>query len=139
MKATHSQELINRIKEYYINNDVSLAELSSNSQTLFGTYFDIELLKYYSKHDKNGSWSILKSNSGRKTEDVPMQEKLQKVANKLYEMIIDDDSEVSSTQLAQLAKTWSDLVDKAKLMKDTTSAKTSAQSVKDIFEKMQSK
>lgn len=133
----HSQETVDKVKNYYINNDVSFTELSKLSVELFGINLSSDDLKTMSRFDVNGSWGILKANKGRKTEDIPMQEKLNLVANKLYEMIVDPESEIGPSQIAQYAKTWSDLVDKAKLSKDSgASAKTSAQAVKDIFEKI---
>ena len=137
MKSTnkYTKEYLQKVKEYYLNNDFSLRELSENSDTLFGSYIPLDDLKYFSRTDVDGAWSVLKTNSGRKTEDVPIQEKLQIVANKLYNKIIDEDEDLSATQLAQLSKTWSDLVDKAKLGKSETSAKTTTQQAKDLFEK----
>jgi hypothetical protein len=131
----HTKEFIEKVKEYYLNNDVSLQDMSDNSVTLFGKHIPIADLKFLSRSDVNGAWSVIKANSGRKTSDVPIQEKLSNVANKLYNVMFDEDSDLSATQLAQLAKTWSDLVDKAKLGKGESTAKTTSQQAKDLFEK----
>ena len=48
-------------------------------------------------------------------------------------LIIDD--ETPSSQLTQLAKTWADLVDKAKLGKNEGTSKVPAQLAKDLIEK----
>ena len=123
---------IQNIKEYYLNNDASLQWIAENSKELFGRDISLADLKVFSRSDPKGQWSVLKANKGRKTEDVPMSEKILAVANKLYEEMFKDDGDLSPSQLAQVAKTWSDLIDKAKLTKDISSSKMSSQSVKDI-------
>ena len=135
LKNTHTKEFIARLKEYYLNNDVSLQDMADNSVELFGKQVPLADMKFLSRSDINGAWSVLKANNGRKTEDLPMQEKLGKVANKLYDILFDDEADLSPTQIAQLAKTWSDLVDKAKLGKNESTAKTTVQQAKDLFEK----
>lgn len=135
VKNIHTKETVEKIKEYYLSNDVSLQDMSDNSVSLFGKQIPLADLKFLSRSDPNGAWSVIKSNNGRKTSDVPMQEKLNNVANKLYEIMFDEDTDLSATQLAQLAKTWSDLVDKAKLGKGETTSKSTAQQAKDLFAK----
>lgn len=132
--SKYTKDFIEKVKEYYLNNEFSLEDISENSETLFSRFISVADLKAMSRNDII-SWSILKANNGRKTEDVPVTEKIQKVANKLYDLIIDEENEASGSQLAQLAKTWSDLIDKAKLTKDTTSAKLPTQQVKDMIDK----
>ncbi len=135
MKSKHPKEVLDKLKEYFINNDVTLNDLADNSESIAGRKVSLADLKFYSRSDTDGPWSVLKGNNGRRTIDVPISEKLQKVADKLYDLIIGDEENLSGNQLAALAKTWSDLIDKAKLNKDTSSAKTTVQQVKEIFEK----
>lgn len=134
--SSYTDEFISRVKEYYLdpNNNLSLDKIASKSEQLFGRSFTIETLKFWSSQD--GSWSLLKSNANRYTQDVPINEKITKVANKLYDLMMNEEEPIPASQLAQLAKTWSDLIDKAKLNKETT-AKTSIQIAKDLIEKQQ--
>lgn len=134
--SSYTKEFIQRVKDFYIdpNNSFSLEKIASNSEELFGRAFSLDTLKEWSRDD--GAWSILKANSGRSTQDVPVNEKITKVANKLYELMMNEEEPIGASQIAQLAKTWSDLVDKAKLNKEST-AKTSIQVAKDIIEKEQ--
>lgn len=133
--SKYNRDFVEKVKEYYLSNEFSLEEISENSESLFSKYIPLADLKAMSRNDII-QWSVLKANKGRKTDDVPMAEKILAVANKLYEqMFKDGDDELSPTQLAQTAKTWSDLVDKTKLTKDTTSAKLPTQQVKDMIDK----
>lgn len=130
-KSQYSPELIEKVKEFYLSSTFSLDEISQISLEKFGVKISLADLKYYSRKEK---WSILKSNSGRRTEDISINEKLIKIADKLYEVMIDEEEPVPATALAQIARTWSDLLIKSKLDKET-SVKIPAQSVKDAIAK----
>lgn len=130
----YSKEFIEKVREYYLSNEFSLEEISDNSGSLFGKTIPLADLKAMSRSDPNGAWSIIKANKGRRTEDVPMAEKILFVANKLYDQMVDPENELPIAQLVPVAKTWSDLIDKAKLTKETNTAKVPAQAAKDIFE-----
>lgn len=136
LRGAFSEELLQQIKEYYLSNDVTLNEIAENSVNLFGQKITLDDLKAYSRTDKDGAWSILKANSGRKTSEVPVSEKLSKIADKLYDLMIDEEAPLSAGALVQVAKSWSELLVKANLNKEV-SAKTSAQTVKDIFAKLE--
>jgi hypothetical protein len=133
----YSQELMKTIREYYLNNDVSFHYMSDNSTDLFGRFVSREIILYMSRTDPLGRWSILKQHQGRKSEEIPIREKLERMANKLYDIMADEEEDLPVTQLVQVAKTWSDMIDKAKMGKETSTAKTSTQQVKDIFEEME--
>lgn len=130
----YSKEFIEKVREYYLSNEFSLEEISDNSTGLFGKNVPLADLKAMSRNDPNGAWSIIKINKGRRTEDVPMAEKILFIANKLYDQMVDPEEELPINQLIPTAKTWSDLIDKAKLTKETNTAKIPAQAAKDIFE-----
>lgn len=136
LRGAFSEELLQQIKEYYLSNDVTLNEIAENSVNLFGQKITLDDLKAYSRTDKDGAWSILKANSGRKTSEVPVSEKLSKIADKLYDLMIDEEAPLSAGALVQVAKSWSELLVKANLNKEV-SAKTSTQTVKDIFAKLE--
>lgn len=136
LRGAFSEELLQQIKEYYLNNDVTLNEIAENSVNLFGQKITLDDLKAYSRTDKDGAWSILKANSGRKTSEVPVSEKLSKIADKLYDLMVDEEAPLSAGALVQVAKSWSELLVKANLNKEV-SAKTSTQTVKDIFAKLE--
>lgn len=134
-RDTYTKDFVSKVRKYYIDNNISLEDISKNSTTLFGKNIPLADIKWLSRDDVDGAWSVQKANKGRRTEDTPVGDKIRTVADKLYNIIVDDDSDLSANQLAQLAKTWSDLVDKAKLGQNEITAKTPIQSVKDIFEK----
>lgn len=137
MKAYNkfTDELINSVKEYFLNNDISLVKLSKNSQELFGQEFSEFDIKGWSRSDSNGPWSVQKVNGGRSTDEVPIAEQIRIMANKLYNIMNDSEEALPVIQLVQVARTWADLIDKAKLTKEGATAKSSAQQVKDIFER----
>lgn len=132
-----SNELKVRVREYYLSSDVSYEELSTRSEQLFGRHVSIDEIKYAASRDPEGRWTILRANKGRRTSDVPNEEKLIKVADKLYELLIDEDDTLPGTAMAQIAKTWMEMLVKANLTKSDSSAKTSVQKVKDIFEQLE--
>lgn len=135
-RGGHSQETIDRAKEIFINSDfLSLADLSEQSERLVGQHISLDTLKYHSSNDPEGRWPILRVNRGRKTEDVPAAEKLAKVADKMYELLIDPENPVPNGSLAQLAKTWLDILVKTNMDKGT-SATLSSQQAKDMIAKM---
>jgi predicted metal-dependent peptidase len=134
-----TKEQISKLRDTYINNDISLAELCDLSIDVMGRQVSIDELKNISVYDPEGKWSILRANKGRKTSDVPYSEKLNVVANKLYELLIDDDSSLPGTSVAQVAKTWMEIVTKTDLSKINSTAKTSVQRAKDIFEEMEAR
>lgn len=136
MAQNYSKELIEKVKKYYVENTISFGILSENSKELFGTHIDLDTLRWWSKDDVEGSWSILRANQGRQTSEVPSNEKLNTVADKLYEMLVDEDDKLPKSAIASVAKTWLDIVVRAKLNTDV-SAKTSPQEVKDMFDRFE--
>ncbi len=133
-KTPYKKEFIDKLRNYYINNNTTLAEMSKNSAALFGRDVSLPDLKWMSRDDVDyGPWSKLKPS--KNIEDIPIKEKYAVVANKIYGIIINEDDPIPTSQLAQLAKTWSDLVDKSGMASEDSTAKTSTQQAKDIFEK----
>lgn len=129
----YDPDFIQRVKEFYLAHEVSFDYLSTNAIEIFGRPIPKSDLLLWSRSDVNGSWSVLRANGGRRSDEVPVAEKIQTVANKLYDIIIDEDNELPPGQLAQMAKTWTDLIDKAKLTKEITTAKLPQQAVKDLI------
>ena len=139
IKSTSSKYddyLVDQIRTFFLENPISLNDMSRKSVELFGRHITEHDMRYLSRTDPNGPWTVQKSNLGVKTEDVPIADKIQKVANKLYELIIDEENELPPNQLAQIAKTWADLIDKAKLTREVTTSRVPSQMVKDIFDEM---
>ena len=140
MKQAYSDETILKLKEYYLENEVSFKTLSNYSKQLCGLDVSIDDIKMFSRDDAYGPWGVTKANSGRRVEDVPVREKLKLVADKLYSMIIDPEGNIPSNQIAQTAKAWADMVEKAKLSElDGGTAKLTSQQAKDIIAKQQAK
>lgn len=136
VKSTSSQYddyLVDQIRTFFLENPISLNDISRKSVELFGRHITEHDMRYLSRTDPKGPWTVQKANLGIKTEDVPIADKIQKVANKLYELIIDEENELPPNQLAQIAKTWADLIDKAKLTREVTTSRVPSQTAKDIF------
>lgn len=122
------------LREYYVSNpNISLSELADYTTNLIGFKVNLETLKQYSSKEK---WSVLRANKGKNTGDVSINDKLVVVSDKLYELIMDEENPLPGTSIAQISRTWFDMVTKAGMNK-TSSAKTSAQAVKDLIAKMQ--
>lgn len=138
MSRKINKESIEKLKDFFIRNLISFEDLSEMSQDICGVKVSVTDIKLFSRTDIEGPWSVLRQNKGRLTKDVPVQDKLAKVADKLYEMIISEEEPVPSSAIAQLAKTWSEMLVKANLNKEI-SAKTSPQTVKDIFAEMEAR
>lgn len=134
--AKITKEGIQKLKSFFLQNTISFSDLAESSDKICGVKVSLADIKLYSREDVEGPWSVLKSNKGLMTKDVPVQDKLAKVADKLYEMIINDEDPVASNSIAQLAKTWSEMLVKANMNKEI-SAKTDPQTVKDIFAEME--
>lgn len=138
MAGKITKESIQKLKTFFLENTISFSDLAENSRDVCGIQVSLADIKMYSRNDSEGPWSVLKANRGLMTKDVPVQEKLVKVADKLYEMIINEEDPVPGNAIAQLAKTWSEMLVKANMNKEI-SAKTSPQAVKDIFAEMEAK
>ena len=136
-KQSYPKELIAQAREYYLNNEISLTMLASVSEDLFGTPIEERDLKWFAFNDPEGRWSILKVNQGKKTSEVPTKEKLRRVADKLYELIVDEEDPIPNSSLAQLTRTWLEINMRANLDSVST-AKTSIQSAKDLIAQMES-
>lgn len=130
---------VKQVRDFFIENSISLEDLAERALELFGKSITKADILAMSRTDVDGPWSVQKANNGRRTEDTPVSEQVRNVANILYDLMFDTERPLPPTQLAQVAKTWSDLVDKAKLMKETTSAKVPAQRAKDIFAEEEAK
>lgn len=129
-----SPETLRSAEEFYTHNDITLEEMSQKSTEIFGQFISIDVLKILSSKNR---WSILRANNGRKTSDVPYEEKLSRVADKLYELIIDEDAPLAGTAVSQIARTWVELVTKTNMTKFDASARVSSQRVKDIFAELE--
>jgi len=130
MAEKYPRNVIDALKEYYLNNEISLRELSKLSEELVGMYVPFDTGVHYYAHKEK--WAIEKANAGRKTSDVPQQEKLQVIADKLYDMLVDEEDPMPKGQVAGLAKTYLDLVTRVNLS-GSASNKVSAQAVKDMI------
>ena len=137
--SKYDPTFVKQVRDFFIDNNISLEDLAERALDLFGKAISKADILYMSRTDVNGPWSVQKANSGRRTEDTPVSEQVRNVANILYDLMFDTDKPLPPTQLAQVAKTWSDLIDKAKLMKETTSAKVPGQMAKDIFAEEEAK
>lgn len=129
--GNYSQEYINKLRDLYITSDYSFDYISKNSEELFGQFISVEYIKQLSAND-DIPWSVLRSKSEKTSDQVSLNEKIAIIAEILYQSMIDEKKPLPPVQLAQVAKTWMELIDKSKMNKETT-AKTTSQRVKDIF------
>ncbi len=131
MAQIYSDQFIAALEDYYVNTNtiISLEELARNSQELFGQEININALK---SRALKGKWSIKRANKGRNTDEVPGAEKLTIIADKLYEMLVDDEDPLPKGQVAQVARTWLEMNVKTNISQVAT-AKTPAQTIKDMI------
>lgn len=93
--------LKDNIREYYESHRISFANLAKQSERIFGTSITIDQLKKWSQAD--GGWS---------KPPISEDEKLRTIADKIYQIIEDDDT-LNPRDLTSLANTYLSIITKA--------------------------
>lgn len=127
-----SQELMDRARDFYIENDISLEELAGQSERLFGQAISRPALERISTQDR---WPVLKTRHRYGLEGIPasQEDEAETIRRIVADMIMDADNPPSATTLPSLVRAWMDLRNIAGAFQDF-SAKTSRQRALEIIE-----
>lgn len=99
---TKYMELRDRIKSYYENNRITFADLARQSESLFGQKVEADTLRKWAERD--GGW--------RKAA-ITNNDKMEIIANKLFNKIEEEGDDMSARDLAALANSYRDFMIKA--------------------------
>lgn len=121
--ATPSQETLDRLEEYYVNNQATLDFMSKNSKELFGQEIGLEMMKLYSS---KYNWTLKRRLN---TNQTPIAKKIETVADIVYDVIIDPDTRETPGAMSQLVRAWLDLISRTDAVKIAVSGKTSREEV----------
>jgi len=129
----YSAEYIERLKEFYVNNPISLDELASGSQDEFGIEIDLRSLKFLAF---KGRWGVLKRRTAHDKEGLPdsIVEEINDLREALYDAIMDAENPPPPRDMSSMISSYMNLqsVGATKI----GSAKTSLQQVLDTAEEV---
>jgi hypothetical protein len=128
-----NEQLLEKAKKYYLDNNVTLREIAEESRNLFGTAMTYDTLRW---HAMKGQWSVLKRRSMMGKNGLPdtQQDAMADIANVAYSAIMDADDPPNGRELAGLVSAFLNLVQKG-VVSAGESAKTDMQQVLDMIKK----
>lgn len=127
-----SNELIERIRETYIQSDMTLEDISRRSEELFGQKVSIDVLKKRAGDD--GDWSVLKAQYREENKSENLDDQIMDIMKVVYEDIMDKETPPSAR--AQLVNSFITLLNKGGGNKAKGTAKTSTEQAIEIGQKV---
>ncbi|OGC94056.1 MAG: hypothetical protein A2W25_11785 [candidate division Zixibacteria bacterium RBG_16_53_22] len=126
-----SDEYIDQLRIYYIENNITIKALALASETLFGMAIEEENLRFISKKDR---WSVQKSRHLMGKEGLPIDQadELDDMKRLLYDAINDADEPPNAKELPGLIKAYMEISNAMAASGVAGSAKSSRQQAIEI-------
>jgi hypothetical protein len=135
-RGQYSEEYINSLRDYYIENPVSLKELAAmTGSDEFPHPIDPTALNFYCTQ---GRWGTLKQRAAHGKSGLPgtLQEEVEDLREEVYDTIMNPEDRPPARDLSALIAAYMNLQSAGKTR--GTSAKTSLQDALDLIERVES-